>query len=125
VSDPAGKAYWQQQMAGGMDLADVQSAIMAGQEYQSFAVGTNFVPQDMTAEIHRGERIIPAADNSRLMDDNAAMLEEMRAMNQRLQSLERTMAVNVSATVGVGDAVRETGSLGRYDARLATRAVIA
>ena len=29
----------------------------------SFAVGTNYVPQDMVAQIHRGEAIIPAAFN--------------------------------------------------------------
>ena len=33
----------------------------------SFAVGTNFVPNDMVAQIHAGERIIPAADNAALM----------------------------------------------------------
>lgn len=33
----------------------------------SFAVGTNVVPNDMIAQIHAGERIIPAADNRALM----------------------------------------------------------
>ncbi|KUR73858.1 hypothetical protein AQZ49_19860 [Novosphingobium sp. FSW06-99] len=33
----------------------------------SFAVGTNFVPTDMVAQIHAGERIIPKADNAALM----------------------------------------------------------
>jgi hypothetical protein len=33
----------------------------------SFAVGTNMVPNDMIAQIHAGERIIPAADNRALM----------------------------------------------------------
>lgn len=30
----------------------------------SFAVGTDFVPRDMTARVHRGERIIPASQNT-------------------------------------------------------------
>ena len=33
----------------------------------SLAVGTNFVPDDMVANIHRGERIIPAAENAKLI----------------------------------------------------------
>jgi len=33
----------------------------------SFAQGTNVVPNDMIAQIHAGERIIPAADNRALM----------------------------------------------------------
>ena len=33
----------------------------------SFAVGTNVVPNDMVAQIHAGERIIPKADNDRLL----------------------------------------------------------
>lgn len=34
----------------------------------SFAVGVNEVPNDMVAQVHEGERIIPKADNRRLME---------------------------------------------------------
>jgi hypothetical protein len=34
----------------------------------SFAQGTNMVPNDMVAQIHAGERIIPRADNAALME---------------------------------------------------------
>ena len=34
----------------------------------SFAQGVDVVPNDMIAQIHAGERIMPAADNSKLMD---------------------------------------------------------
>jgi hypothetical protein len=74
-----------------------------------FAVGTNFVPQDMVAQIHRGERIIPAADNLELMSSignrnrtNEVLVIEIKKLNQKIQSLEQTVAqgavMNAEAT---------------------------
>jgi hypothetical protein len=74
-----------------------------------FAVGTNYVPNDMMAQIHKGERIIPVADNfkliSRLTDtDNYTrdMCVQIRELNQKITSLERTVAdgaiMNAQAT---------------------------
>jgi len=66
----------------------------------SFDVGTNYVPNDMIANIHKGERIIPAADNASLMTalsgnnciDNSEMIIELRALRLEVASLrsERT-----------------------------------
>ncbi len=54
--------------------ATAQSAVTAAQsnynstgKLPSFAIGVDDVPEDMTANIHKGERIIPAADNAELM----------------------------------------------------------
>jgi hypothetical protein len=49
----------------------------------ALAVGTNEVPADMIAQIHAGERIIPAADNSKLM---AALNDNDRPSPQAVAS---------------------------------------
>lgn len=74
-----------------------------------FAVGTNYVPHDMVAKIHQGERIIPMADNFKLMtslasNDNYSreMVVQIRNLNQKIDSLEKTVAegavINAQAT---------------------------
>jgi hypothetical protein len=62
--------------------SDYLAAYLAagGVALPKFAAGTNYVPYDMTAEIHKGERIIPAADNILLMQNvtnNSAQTQEL------------------------------------------------
>ncbi|MDE1914745.1 MAG: phage tail length tape measure family protein [Sphingomonadales bacterium] len=52
---------------GAAAAATTFAAVEAFGALASFDVGTNYVPNDMYAQIHRGERIIPAADNARLL----------------------------------------------------------
>ena len=102
-ADSAGLDYWQNAVAGGMSLDQVRKMIMEGAEFKSlrgFAVGTNYVPTNMPAMIHEGERIIPAADNRELMrrlsspgEGNAALVGEVRRLagivEKQQQALDR------------------------------------
>jgi hypothetical protein len=85
-----------------------------------FAVGTNFVPYDMQAVVHKGERIIPAAENSELFarlrnpDQNSAeLVSEIRAMRleiTRLQLAASQTAANTGETARTLDNItRESG----------------
>ena len=51
----------------------------------SFDVGTDNVPHDMIAQIHKGERIVPAAYNNE--NDTNSLKEEMAAMRSILNNI--------------------------------------
>jgi hypothetical protein len=44
------------------------SAVSAFGALASFDKGTNVLPNDMIAQVHAGERIVPAADNAKLLE---------------------------------------------------------
>lgn len=68
-ADAAGLSYWIDRLKGGISLGSIRDTFekSAEKKLRGFAVGTNYVPADMPAQIHQGERIIPAADNRELM----------------------------------------------------------
>jgi hypothetical protein len=71
--DAAGMDFFAKAYGSTMDATEIADFIKSAknsEEYQKlrgFAVGTNQVPYDMPAYIHKDERIIPAADNRELM----------------------------------------------------------
>lgn len=71
--DAAGMDFFAKAYGATMDATEIADFIKSAknsEEYQKlrgFAVGTNQVPYDMPAYIHKDERIIPAADNRELM----------------------------------------------------------
>ena len=64
----------------------------------SFAVGTNYLPADMIAQLHEGERIVPKADNLRLEralagdgGGNAELVAEVRALRAEVAGLKQPL----------------------------------
>lgn len=105
----------------------------------AFAVGTNFVPEDMVAQIHRGERIIPAADNEELMTNignrnrtNEVLVAEIKKLNQEMKVLQKAVAdgavINAQATerntVEISRTVKDTGSTASHTEAIRRRTQI-
>jgi hypothetical protein len=91
------------------------SGSMAGQQViPSFAVGTNYVPQDMLANIHKGEMIIPAREAEQMrrggggnnqtvnqtINVSAGVSQTVRAEIARLLPQIRQMAISGVADNG-------------------------
>jgi len=87
---------------------------------QMFDKGTNYLPSDMIAQVHEGERIIPAADNRELMarlqspqENSAALVAEIRALRQtndrlerRLEAIERNTHASAVSNANTADSTR-------------------
>lgn len=99
-----------------------------------FAVGTNYLPQDMVAVVHEGERIIPKADNRRLFEmlenptpaadvsattELKAEIRELKAMMTELLSalLDVTHHSNAEAASKIVEAIERTGTQSDWERR--------
>lgn len=108
ASDPAGLDFWKSKLAQGTSLYEIEQAFRNSAEYKtqrgipSFDVGTNFVTEDTLAMVHKGERIMPAADNSRIeraIRENSESSSELNDVKAELRELKQIMVANGVATV--------------------------
>jgi tape measure domain-containing protein len=104
TGDAAGIDYWTKAIGSGLSVSDAEAMFKQSDEYRGklrgFAVGTNFIPHDMPAMVHQGERIIPAADNRELMarlSNPAANNAELVAEVRRLTAIVEKFSQNSSA----------------------------
>lgn len=93
-------------LGGGTDLAAKIAAGTAPATIPGFAQGTNYVPSDMYAQIHKGERIVPAADNTRLFqslsdrnETNAVLVSEIRNLRQEIVELREQQSKETATIV--------------------------
>jgi hypothetical protein len=137
-AEKAGLDYWTAQNLHGKALFDAITAnaidgtsigggndIAARKRILGFAVGTNYVPRDMTARIHEGEAIVPKAYNpaagARQSDNNALIAElvaETRALRAEVAALRKaadssaksnqTTATLLRNVMPTGDAIQVT-----------------
>lgn len=96
-------------LGGGTELAQKIASGLVPPSVPGFAQGTNYVPSDMYAQIHKGERIIPAADNARLFqslndrnETNAVLVTEIRNLRQEIVEL-RDQQSKETATIVVSN----------------------
>lgn len=106
--DMRGMGYTAQDIAAatGLDYQDMLDSFKR-HGVPAFDVGTNYVPADMYAKVHKGERIIPKADNSALMaalngggsgSVNAALVVEVRALREEVAALRASADRTASNT---------------------------
>lgn len=68
-----------------------------GGKWPSFAVGTNYVPQDMLAQIHQGEAIIPKAYNRNNDSTNGELVAAIESLQKEVVQLRKDNLAQLTA----------------------------
>jgi len=111
--DAAGMDFFAKAYGATMDATEIADFIKSAknsEEYQKlrgFAVGTNQVPYDMPAYIHKDERIIPAADNRELMRRLASPEGNADALAQEVARLAAVIEAQQRENVELRSALQD------------------
>ncbi|TFW15972.1 phage tail length tape measure family protein [Duganella callida] len=124
TGEAAGVDSWEASLAAGATWDQIKQGFLDSDEYKKlhpFAVGTNSVPQDMPAYIHKDERIIPAADNRELMArlrtpgaGNAELIAEVRALRAEMRELKAAAASTAENTGDVAKVIKRVAGRGDF-----------
>ena len=122
-ADPAGLVYWSTQLAlAGGNVNAIKDAFFASAEgygenvTRSFAVGTDYVPYNMTAKIHQGERITPAAYN-RSDATNAEIVAELKMLRRENEAIKSELLDIKRSSKRIMDITEKSDAIGPAPAR--------
>jgi hypothetical protein len=93
--------------SGGNAIGGIANAIFGG--LQSYDVGTSFVPQDMIAMVHKGERIVTARDNAAGGGGGRSMVVNNNFAIQGPVDTRTTQQIGAAAARGLSIAARRNG----------------